>query len=167
MRGGGGGRSSSINKDPDWIGGFFLSSCLRPFPVRRSPLGTPLCSSQEAEAQGGVRVGAPGPHGGLAGAPGLRGRYSWTGLSPVCPGAARGPRLTRAWVLGLPTPAAFPCSGLPHSQQVRGSAPGICGRGACCAWTPQCPARPSYLKILLDLEGLSELESHSSVLLSF
>lgn len=31
--------SFSINKDPDWIGGFFLSSGVRPFLVLSSPWG--------------------------------------------------------------------------------------------------------------------------------
>jgi hypothetical protein len=142
----GSGWSFSINKDPDWIGGFSLSSGVRPFPVLSSPFGAPRYGSQEAEAPSCVRVGAPGDP-----AAGWRERAAPALLRngagcPVRPGVAGDPRLAsigRATELGVLAPAASVprAAALPTGAGLSTDDPGTRGSGD--AVLRLAPARPS------------------------
>lgn len=148
----GSGWSFSINKDPDWIGGFFLSSSVRPFPVLSSPLEAPRYGSQEAEAWSCVRVGAAGdPAAGwreraarsLGAAPAL---LLYGAGCPVRPGVAGDSRLASAGGardLRVLAPAAsvHRAAALPTGAGLSTGEPGTRGSGdavLCLA-----PARPS------------------------
>lgn len=136
----------------DWIGGFFLSSSVRPFPVLSSPLEAPRYGSQEAEAWSCVRVGAAGdPAAGwreraarsLGAAPAL---LLYGAGCPVRPGVAGDSRLASAGgardLRVLAPAASVPrAAALPTGAGLSTGEPGTRGSGdavLCLA-----PARPS------------------------